>query len=146
MRIKLKYKSNKLQLRSAISISMVAPSVHIINPEEHNEQTYTNLSGLPVVFHNRWVLDSTGKNIYLLYGDAYQLDVLEFGIVYSNVPLIEANGRNFYGLAIHLQTGHIIVSVAVDHNQLGKIYTIKTNGMVLQVFNAAVIPGGFISY
>ena len=133
MRIKLKYKSNKLQLRPSISISVVAPSVHIINPEEHNDRTFTNLPGLPIAYHSRWVIDSTGKNNYLLYGDVYQLDVLESGINYSNVTLIEENGRNFYGLAIHPQKGHIIVSDAEDYNQFGKIYNIKTNGIELQV-------------
>ena len=58
-------------------------------------------------------------------------------------PFITADGRLFYGLAIHPNTGNIYVSDAVDYVQSGMVYQYRKDGSLAASYKAGRIPGSF---
>ena len=44
------------------------------------------------------------------------------------------------------KTGNIYISDAIDYSQKGKIYIFTSRGILLNSFNAGIIPGGFYFY
>jgi hypothetical protein len=58
-------------------------------------------------------------------------------------PLIASNGRLFYGLAIHPNTGNIYVGDAKDYVQNGTAYQYSVNGTLIRQYITGRIPGSF---
>jgi hypothetical protein len=125
---------------------VIAPSMHSIDPSGQNEITVKLMPNLPIAYHSRLKLSADGEAMYLLYGSIYEIDILESGISYANIPLVDADGRNFYGIGIHPGNGNIFITDAFDYSSRGTIYEYKTNAVEVNQYNAGIIPSRLIWY
>lgn len=99
----------------------------------------TNIGGWP-----RLRINESRDTLYYLKENVFQLPIGN-----TNLPedaLIAANGRIFYGLGIKPKTGRIFVSDVIDYQQQGLIYEYNQKGIMLNRFNAGVIPNDFTFY
>jgi hypothetical protein len=86
-------------------------------------------------------MNPTGDTIYFLKGGVYQMPVTSSAL--PGQPLINADGRLFYGLNIHPTTGRIYVSDAKDYVQNGTAYQYNVLGNIVKQYNTGRIPGSF---
>ena len=117
-----------------------APSLLRINPELRLvEKVFTFPDPLKVP--SRLCVNATGDTLYFLKGGVYQMPVTSVAL--PDQPLIQSDGRLFYGLAIHPGTGKIFVSDAIDYVQNGMVYQYNENGTLISTYSAGRIPGSF---
>jgi hypothetical protein len=116
------------------------PSLVRINPELRLvEKVFTFPD--PQKVPSRLCINSAGDTLYFLKDGVYQMPVASSAL--PEQPLIEADGRLFYGLAIHPNTGNIYVSDAVDYVQNGTVYQYREDGSLVRSYPAGRIPGSF---
>ncbi|MDD4603217.1 MAG: hypothetical protein PHF97_05375 [Bacteroidales bacterium] len=117
-----------------------APSLMRINPELRMVEkvfTFPTITEVP----SRLCINNTGDTLYFLKGGVYQTPVTMTGLPTN--PLISADGRLFYGLAIHPKTGCIYVSDSKDYVQNGTVYQYSPTAKFIKQYTAGRIPGGF---
>lgn len=91
---------------------------------------------------SRMCMNPTGDTLYYIYKDVYKMPASATELPTS--PLISANGRLFYGLAVHPVSGQVYVSDAVDYVQAGWVLKCsQSGGQLLQTYRAGSIPGSF---
>ncbi|MDD3875163.1 MAG: hypothetical protein PHT69_00920 [Bacteroidales bacterium] len=115
-------------------------SLHRINPLTGNVEMSLEF---PSLDDNPWRLNvnATRDTLFFLNTDIYAIPINASSLPQN--PLIEANGRNFYGLGICPETNVIYVSDAIDFVQEGVIFRYYANGTLINSFNAGIIPGHF---
>lgn len=86
-------------------------------------------------------INTLGDTLYFLNGGIFQMPILSKGV--PAFPLINPNGRLFYGLTIHPVTGTILVSDALDYVQNGVVYQYSPSGTLIGQYNVGRIPGSF---
>jgi hypothetical protein len=117
-----------------------APSLIRINPELRIVEkvfTFTDPAQVP----SRLCMNPTGDTIYFLKGGVYQMPVTSAAL--PDQPLINPDGRLFYGLNIHPTTGRIYVSDAKDYVQNGTAYQYTVQGSLVKQYTTGRIPGSF---
>ncbi|MEI7898249.1 MAG: DUF5074 domain-containing protein [bacterium] len=117
-----------------------SPSLMRINPELRIIEkifTFPNSREVP----SKLCMNPTGDTIYYLKGGVYQMPVTASSL--PEQPLINAEGRLFYGLNIHPATGAIYVSDAKDYVQNGTAYQYNVNGVLIKQYITGRIPGSF---
>jgi DNA-binding beta-propeller fold protein YncE len=120
-----------------------AGSIWKINPETSTEMVHFTLPS-PTNHPKRLRIDKAGKDLYYLNGGVYNLDISETALRTS--PIIEENGRLFYGLGIHPNDNSIWVSDAKDFIQNGKVYQFSGIGTEIKNYTVGIIPSGFYFY
>jgi len=90
---------------------------------------------------SRLSMNTMGDTLYFLNGGIFQMPVHAKGV--PALPLINSNGRLFYGLTIHPVTGNIFVSDALDYVQNGNIYQYSPSGSLIGQYAVGRIPGSF---
>lgn len=116
------------------------PSLLRINPELkiiEKRFIFTGTGKVP----SKLCMNPTGDTLYFLNGGVYKMAVNS--AVLPEQPFILANGRLFYGLALHPVTGHIFVSDAKDYVQNGTAYQYNQQGTLIKEYSAGRIPGSF---
>ncbi|MEI6434573.1 MAG: DUF5074 domain-containing protein [Bacteroidota bacterium] len=117
-----------------------APSLIRINPELRLiEKVFTFPD--PKKVPSRLSINTTGDTLYFLNEGVYQMPVTSVAL--PDQPLIQSDGRLFYGLAIHPGTGKIFVSDAIDYVQNGMVYQYNIDGTLISSYAAGRIPGSF---
>jgi hypothetical protein len=117
-----------------------APSLLRINPELRIiEKVFTFPD--PRAVPSRLCMNPSGDTIYYLKGGVYQMPVTSAEL--PSKPLINADGRLFYGLNIHPATGSIYVSDAKDYVQNGTAYQYSVRGKLIKEYTTGRIPGSF---
>ena len=117
-----------------------APSLIRINPELRLvEKVFTFPD--PQKVPSRLCINASGDTLYFLKGGVYRMPVASQALPEN--PFITADGRLFYGLAIHPNTGNIYVSDAVDYVQSGMVYQYRKDGSLAASYKAGRIPGSF---
>jgi hypothetical protein len=117
-----------------------APSLMRINPELRIvEKVFTFPD--PKLVPSRLCMNPGGDTIYFLKGGVYQMPVTSATL--PSQPLINADGRLFYGLNIHPFTGRIYVSDAKDYVQNGTAYQYSVQGNLIKEYTTGRIPGSF---
>lgn len=117
-----------------------APSLLRINPELRMVEktfTFSNPDEVP----SRLCINTAGDTMYFLRNGVCQMPVASAAL--PVLPLISAEGRLFYGLAVHPNTGHIYVSDAKDYVQNGTVYQYNPTGTLVRQYVAGRIPGAF---
>ena len=117
-----------------------APSLLKINPEFRMVEkvfTFPDSKNIP----SRLCINPTRDTLYYLKGGVYQMPVSSGELPIK--PLINPDGRRFYGLNIHPTTGRIYVSDAKDYVQNGTAYQYSVNGELLKQYTTGRIPGSF---
>ncbi len=77
--------------------------------------------------------------LYFINNNVYNMAITEN--VLPNTPLITANSRNFYGLAINSLANEIIVTDAKNYVANGEILIFDLNGNLKKSFISGVNPG-----
>ncbi|MDP1623806.1 MAG: hypothetical protein Q8M08_15880 [Bacteroidales bacterium] len=117
-----------------------APSLMRINPELRIvEKVFTFPD--PKQIPSRLCMNPTGDTMYYLKGGVYQMPVTSNALPAQ--PLINPDGRLFYGLNIHPVTGRIYVSDAKDYVQNGAAYQYTVTGNLVKQYTTGRIPGSF---
>ena len=117
-----------------------APSLLRINPELRIVEkvfTFPDPRDIP----SRLCINPAGDTIYYLKGGVYQMPVAS--AVLPDKPVINPDGRLFYGLNIHPTTGRIYVSDAKDYVQNGTAYQYSVSGTLIKQYSTGRIPGSF---
>lgn len=125
-----------------------------IYPEETSGSIWCiNPANLEVLFHHDFVGNRhpsrlriktpLNDSLYFLMNGVYAMPTNSFTVPAS--PLIEENGRLFYGLGIE-NSGNIWVSDAKDFVQQGDVYRYTAQGIELAKYQAGIIPSGFVFY
>jgi hypothetical protein len=118
-----------------------APSLKRVDPIQRLVEksfTFPSQSVVP----SRLCMNNSKDTLYYIYSGVYKMPASATELPYQ--PLIPANGRLFYGLAIHPTTGEVYVSDAIDYVQNGKVYQCsQSGGQVIKSFVAGSIPGSF---
>ncbi len=117
-----------------------APSLIQINPESREVEkvlTFPNPKEVP----SRLCINSSGDTIYYIKGGVFQMPITSNTL--PDQPLIPSDGRLFYGLAVHPNTGNIYVSDAKDYVQNGAAFQYSVKGTLIRQFVTGRIPGSF---
>lgn len=117
-----------------------APTLLRINPELRLVEkvfTFPNPKEVP----SRLCINASGDTMYYIKGGVYQIPVTAAAL--PEKPLIASEGRLFYGLAIHPNTGNIYVSDAKDYVQNGTAYQYNVSGKLVRQYVTGRIPGSF---
>ncbi|MFM2048100.1 MAG: hypothetical protein RI955_648, partial [Bacteroidota bacterium] len=115
-------------------------SLHRINPINNKvEQSYTFTNANDKCW--RLCFNATNDTLYFLNKDVFRMPIQASAL--PSIPFIKQGTNNFYGLAIEPLTNIIYIADAVDYTQQGKIYRYKTNGTLINNFNAGIIPSDF---
>ncbi|MCK9203923.1 MAG: YncE family protein [Bacteroidales bacterium] len=117
-----------------------APSLIRIDPGNRKIEEVFTFSTTQTV-PSRLSINTSGDTLYFLNGGIYQMPICERGIPIH--PLVNANGRLFYGLSVHPSSGFIFVSDALDYVQNGMVYQYNTSGTLIRQFSVGRIPGSF---
>jgi hypothetical protein len=116
-------------------------SILRINPETRDVEKIFVFPGMQDT-PSKLCINPAGDMLYYLKGGIYQLPVTASEL--EQQPMIPSDGRLFYGLSIHPETGDIFVSDAVDYVQDGKVYRYDpVSGALIKSYNAGRIPGAF---
>ena len=116
------------------------PSLIRINPELRLIEkafSFPHSTAVP----SRLCINPAGDTLYFLKGGVFQMSVQSTSI--PSKPLIPADGRNFYGLDIHPNTGNVYVTDAKDYVQNGTAYQYNSRGQLIRQYSAGRIPGSF---
>ncbi|MCX6285819.1 MAG: hypothetical protein NTY96_01720 [Bacteroidetes bacterium] len=118
----------------APTLKRIDPSLMIVD----KSFTFPVQQGVP----SRLCINPTGDTLYYLNNGVFQMSANATEL--PTTALIPANGRLFYGLGIHPQTGQVFVSDAIDYVQSGKVFKCsQASGQVLNTYTAGSIPGSF---
>jgi len=96
--------------------------------------TFSDISMSPV----RLCANRAGDTLYFINNNVYNMAITEN--VLPNTPLISANSRNFYGLAVNSLTNEIIVTDAKNYVANGEVLIYNFNGELIQSFVTGVNP------
>jgi hypothetical protein len=89
----------------------------------------------------RLVSNNEGDRVYYLYNGNLHVYLLNEPDL-DMTPFYDVAG-NFYGLGYDPKTTAIMVSDPMDYVQRGKVHVIRENAIVVDVFDAGIIPGNF---
>jgi len=131
-------------LGDPFSDPVINPSFYTIDPDDHSKKTFFNMPGLPVAYNSSLAFDN--NRIYILYGSLYFADLVQGGLSYSSIPLVDLAGRSFYGLSRNPKTSNIFISDAKDFNQKGGFLEYKTNGVYLKELETGIAPSKIVFY
>jgi len=118
----------------APSLMRIDPALHIV------EKTYffPSTGSVP----SRLCMNQAGDTLYYIRGGVYQMPVTSSELPAE--PIINSEGRLFYGLSVDPKTGNLFVSDAIDYVQNGMVYQYNAqNGQQINSFTAGRIPGSF---
>ncbi len=100
--------------------------------------TFPNDGNLP----KKLCMNPSGDTLYFIRDGVYQMPVTSSAL--PDQPLIPANGRVFYGLALNPADGSVFVSDAIDYVQDGTVYQYsQVNGKMIHSYKAGRIPAAF---
>ncbi len=80
-------------------------------------------------------------SLYFISADVYKVSTNASAL--PGTPMITANGKSFYGLAVDENTGDVWIANAKDFIQKGEVLHFSSSGNLKQSFDAGVIPNGF---
>lgn len=86
-------------------------------------------------------INKAADTLCYLYGSVYKMPI-ESESLPSN-PLIEQNGRLFYGLSVNPDNSEIYVSDALDYTQRGTVFRYSASGQAIDSFKVGINPGYF---
>ncbi|MCC6838673.1 MAG: hypothetical protein IT230_00795 [Flavobacteriales bacterium] len=91
-----------------------------------------------------WRLITSADRTALLFLNegVYRMAIADGAL--PGIPLIPADGRNFYGLGVDPADGTVYVSDAIDYAQRGRVFRFQADGTALDDFLAGRIPCGFV--
>jgi DNA-binding beta-propeller fold protein YncE len=100
--------------------------------------TFPNDGNLP----KKLCSNATRDTLYFIKDGIYQMPVSSLSL--PDQPLIPADGRVFYGLAINPADGSVFVSDAIDYVQNGTVYQYNSsNGKQIHSYKVGRIPAAF---
>jgi len=112
-----------------------------INPDLRQVEkafTFTSTTDIP----SRLNINPAGDTLYFLNNGIYQMPVTAAEM--PATPFISAEGKLFYGLAIHSIDGTIYASDAIDYVQNGVAFQFSSSsGIQLDTWATGRIPGSF---
>ncbi len=82
-------------------------------------------------------IDADGEFIFWIDGGVKKMDIDQSGTITEQIP---SNGKYFYGLSIHDQSGEIYVTDAVDFVQSGWLFRYDDSGFLLDSVNTGINP------
>ena len=139
-----KDKNGKLWvLCSGESTSNRPGSLHRINPNTNQVEHsvfYQQANQQP----KKLRINSEGDFLYFLNKGLCRISIENPQL--TDKPLIEEGNSTFYGLGIEPATGNIFITDAIDYIQKGKIMKYNSDGVLIESFNAGIIPGNFCFY
>lgn len=97
--------------------------------------TFNNIQMSPICLNKNRV----GDSLFFINNNIYKMSITDN--ILPNTPLITANSRSFYGLAINSLTNEIIVTDAKNYVANGEVLIYNFNGELLQSFVTGVNPG-----
>ena len=93
---------------------------------------------------SRLCVNPAGDRLYFTDGSVYSFSPDDSEV--PVMPLINADNRNIYSMAVNPASGDIYLSDALDFVQQSVIYRYDKNGNQLHSFTAGVISGNFAFY
>ena len=86
------------------------------------------------------LIEGGQNDLFWLQGDLMRLDLSG---LQAPKAIITGAGKNFYGLGIHPGTREIYLADAHDYIRRGTIYRHKSDGELIDTFQAGIIPAFF---
>ena len=118
-------------------------SLHRINPLT-NQVEYSVYYQQADQHPKKLRINSEGDLLYFLNKGVCRISINNPQL--TDNPFIDEGNSTFYGLGIEPVTGNIFISDAIDYIQKGKIMKYKPDGVLIESFNAGIIPGNFCFY
>ncbi len=115
-------------------------SLHRVDPVNNSVEEsflFSNSSDAPNSLNINGGLDT----LYFLNKDVYRMAIAENSL--PTHPFVAGEGRNFYGLGVHPESGNIYVSDAIDYVQRGEVLIYRPDGSHKSSFLAGIIPSTF---
>jgi hypothetical protein len=111
----------------------IPAQLHRINLNNNIEKTFNFPSG---IIPNKLLVNSNKTKIYFLLKDLFIMDIHASALPLN--PLVQANGRTFYGLGYNPIKNEILLSDAKDYIQKSDIYRIDSLGQEIASFKAGI--------
>lgn len=112
-----------------------------VNPANKVVETAFLFADNAVSFAPRLAINGTKDQLYFLKLDVYNLAITDTSLPTN--PLIQANGRDLYGLGVHPTSGNIFVGDSGNFVQRGTVTIHDKTGQELTSFKAGVGVNGF---
>ncbi len=90
---------------------------------------------------SRLSINPSGDTLCFLNGGVFRMSTDSPGIPVH--PVVNADGRFFYGFAVHPRTGDLFIGDAIDYVQNGVVYQYSPHGQLIKQFVVGRIPGAF---
>ena len=115
--------------------------IYRVNPSTRNVLTTIPFLDTNTSFAPRLALNGARDQIYFLKIHVFSLDIE--ANEFPQTPLIDAGGRDLYGLGIHPETGQIFVGDSGNFVQRGAVSIHQPDGAEIRSFIAGVGVNGF---
>ena len=112
-----------------------------INPITKIVEVALSFSDNTVSFAPRLVLNGDKSQLYFLKSAIFKMSIEATEL--PTTPLIEANGRDIYGLGVHPTTGNVYIGESGNFVQRGTVTIYTNTGTELSAFKAGVGVNGF---
>ena len=116
------------------------PALTRINSENHQIEKVFHFPDISLN-PSRLTINGGRDSLYYLNNGIYQMEIEDDFL--PEEPLINANGRAFYGLDIHPEKPIIFVGDALDFNQNGIVWVYTINGTEINHFTSGINPSSF---
>lgn len=116
--------------------------IYRVNPQNREVRSFI-FPGNADVFP-RLAMNAGKDTLYYLQGGVYALPITANTLPAQ--PLIPAQRRTFYGLAVNPANSHIFVTDAKDYLQRGDLWEYTPQGEPLQSIQVGIIPSDVIFY
>lgn len=121
-------------------INEQVPQLYQINPTD-NSILQSFAFGSNSESPSNLCIDPTGTTLYFVNGGIFSMSI-NSGILPSN-PIIPADGRILYTLAVDPNTGELYASDAIDYVQASDIYRYSASGNLMESFKGGTITASF---
>ena len=112
-----------------------------INPSNMEVETALPFADNAVSFAPRFAINGTRDQLYFLKLDVFNIPIDATSL--PTTPLIQANGRDLYGLGVNPETNNIFVGDSGNFVQRGTVTIHDATGRELSSFKAGVGVNGF---
>lgn len=112
-----------------------------VDPASHTVLKSLPFTDTNIGFAPRLAANPAGDTLYYTKVDLFAMAVED--ITLPTLPLVRANGREFYGLGVEPATGNIWLGDARDFQSRGYALSFSPSGLQLATFDAGYLPNGF---
>jgi len=115
-------------------------ALYRINPENLSVEArfeFSNMQHSP----NQLCTNAAKDKLFYLNEGVFQMSIQDTQL--PDIPIVSAENKLFYGMAVEPATSTIYASDAIDYQQSGYVFRYQTDGVKIDSFLVDIIPGSF---